>query len=147
MCGTCQDVLEGLERIDGETDELDINFVKINDPKYAKKYGVSKLPALVYFRKKFPSIYRGENRVFKKVSTLLLKIFSTALLTYSFPFFADNLLNETEVLTWLRINRYKRIELNWIMYMVLLVALAFLSYSAFIIYGLQPKEPELKKED
>ena len=80
MCGTCQDVLEGLERIDGETDELDINFVKINDPKYAKKYGVSKLPALVYFRKKFPSIYRGENRVFKKVSTLLLKIFSTALL-------------------------------------------------------------------
>ena len=74
MCGTCQDVLEGLERIDGETDELDINFVKINDPKYAKKYGVSKLPALVYFRKKFPSIYRGENRVFKKVSTLLLKI-------------------------------------------------------------------------
>ena len=69
-----------MERIDGETDELDINFVKINDPKYAKKYGVSKLPALVYFRKKFPSIYRGENRVFKKVSTLLLKIFSTALL-------------------------------------------------------------------
>ena len=60
VCGTCQDVLEGLERIDGETDELDINFVKINDPKYAKKYGVSKLPALVYFRKKFPSIYRGE---------------------------------------------------------------------------------------
>ena len=56
-----------MERIDGETDELDINFVKINDPKYAKKYGVSKLPALVYFRKKFPSIYRGENRVFKKV--------------------------------------------------------------------------------
>ena len=79
MCGTCHDVLEGLERIDGETDELDINFVKINDPKYAKKYGVSKLPALVYFRKKFPSIYRGENRVFKKVSTLLLKIFSTDL--------------------------------------------------------------------
>ena len=62
-------------------------------------------------------------------------------------FFADNLLNESEVLTWLRINRYKRIELNWIMYMVLLAALAFLSYSAFIIYGLQPKEPELKKED
>ena len=71
-----------MERIDGETDELDINFVKINDPKYAKKYGVSKLPALVYFRKKFPSIYRGENRVFKKVSTLLLKIFSTALLFF-----------------------------------------------------------------
>ena len=53
-------MLEGLERIDHETDSLDITFVKINDHRYAKKYGVNKLPALVYFRRKFPSIYRGE---------------------------------------------------------------------------------------
>ena len=33
---------------------------KVNDPRYAKKYGVSKLPSLVYFRRKFPSIYRGQ---------------------------------------------------------------------------------------
>ena len=52
----------GLEKIDDETDALDITFVKVNDPRYAKKYGVSKLPALVYFRRKFPSIYRGDNR-------------------------------------------------------------------------------------
>ena len=52
--------MEGLESIDDETDALDITFVKINDPRYAKKYGVNKIPALVYFRKKFPSIYRGE---------------------------------------------------------------------------------------
>ena len=51
--------MEGLESIDDETDALDITFVKINDPRYAKKYGVNKIPALVYFRKKFPSIYRG----------------------------------------------------------------------------------------
>ena len=49
----------GLEKIDDETDALDITFVKVNDPRYAKKYGVNKLPALVYFRRKFPSIYRG----------------------------------------------------------------------------------------
>ena len=52
--------MKGLEHIDDETDALDITFVKINDPRYAKKYGVNKLPALVYFRRKFPSIYRGE---------------------------------------------------------------------------------------
>lgn len=52
-------VLEKLENVDSETDNLDITFVKMNDPKYAKKWGVTKLPALVYFRKRFPSIYRG----------------------------------------------------------------------------------------
>ena len=52
--------MEGLEKIDSETDNLDITFIKINDPRYARKYGVTKLPALVYFRKKFPSIYRGK---------------------------------------------------------------------------------------
>lgn len=29
------------------------------DSRYAKKWGVTKLPALVYFRRRFPSIYRG----------------------------------------------------------------------------------------
>lgn len=51
---------EKLEEIDGETDNLDITFVKMADPRYARKWGVTKLPAIVYFRKRFPSIYRGE---------------------------------------------------------------------------------------
>ena len=59
-CVECDEVIEGLEKIDDETDALDITFVKVNDPRYAKKYGVNKLPALVYFRRKFPSIYRGK---------------------------------------------------------------------------------------
>lgn len=58
-CNSCKKVLDGLERIDQETDALDITFVKVSDPRYAKKYGVNKLPSLVYFRRKFPSIYRG----------------------------------------------------------------------------------------
>merc|ERR1712038_1431079 len=116
-CAECDQVLEGFERIDDETDALDITFVKINDPRYAKKYGVNKIPSLVYFRKKFPSIYR------------------------------DDLLDESEILTWLRANRYKEVELDWIMYTVLSAALAFLLYSAFLIYGLKPKEVEKKLED
>jgi hypothetical protein len=52
-------VLEKLEKIDGETDNLDIPFVKMGDPRYARKWGVTKLPSVVYFRKRFPNIYRG----------------------------------------------------------------------------------------
>ena len=52
-------VLDRLERIDGETDDMDITFVKMGDPRYARKWGVTKLPAIVYFRNRFPSIYRG----------------------------------------------------------------------------------------
>merc|ERR1712233_216817 len=52
------EAIEGLEKIDDETDALDITKVKVNDARYAKKYGVNKMPALVYFRRKFPSIYR-----------------------------------------------------------------------------------------
>lgn len=58
-CYDCEEVLSELERIDDEADELDIMFVKIRDMRYARKYGISQVPALVYFRKKFPAIYRG----------------------------------------------------------------------------------------
>lgn len=53
-------VMDKLENIDSETDNLDITFVKMHDPRYARKWGVTKLPAIVYFRKRFPSIYRGK---------------------------------------------------------------------------------------
>ena len=53
-------MLSGLETIDDDTDSLDIIFVKIKDSRYAKKYGLNKLPAVAYFRKRFPSVFRGE---------------------------------------------------------------------------------------
>lgn len=53
-------VLEKLEKIDTETDNMDITFVKMSDPRYARKWGVTKLPSVVYFRNRFPSIYRGK---------------------------------------------------------------------------------------
>ena len=65
-----------MEKIDDETDALDITMVKVNDARYAKKYGVNKMPALVYFRRKFPSIYR------------------------------DNLFDEDTILEWLTSNRF-----------------------------------------
>ncbi|XP_037908220.1 uncharacterized protein LOC119649874 isoform X6 [Hermetia illucens] len=95
--------LEKLENIDSETDNLDITFVKMADTRYAKKWGVTKLPALVYFRKRFPSIYRGD------------------------------LLCEDEVLEWLRKNRFRQPELNIFMYALLALGTAFIFYTAFLM--------------
>jgi hypothetical protein len=63
--------LEKLENIDGETDNLDITFVKMADARYARKWGVTKLPAIVYFRKRFPSIYRGIIIICKTIMFLI----------------------------------------------------------------------------
>ncbi|XP_075212452.1 hulk isoform X4 [Lycorma delicatula] len=107
-----QQVLDKLEKIDSETENMDVTFVKMADPRYARKWGVTKLPAVVYFRNRFPSIYRGE--------------FST----------------ENEVLEWLRKNRYRQPELNLFMYALFAITLAFVLYTAFLLYGFQqpPKQ-------
>lgn len=52
--------MKELERIDDEADDLEVMFVKIKDMRYARKYGVTVIPTLVFFRKKFPSVYRGK---------------------------------------------------------------------------------------
>ena len=59
-CKDCDTVLKELEKIDDETDQFDIPFVKINDKKVAKQYGVTQFPALVYFRDEEPLIYSGD---------------------------------------------------------------------------------------
>ncbi|XP_034245365.1 uncharacterized protein LOC117647614 isoform X2 [Thrips palmi] len=101
-------ILERLERIDGETDNMDITFVKMADPRYARKWGVTKLPAIVYFRKRFPSIFRGD------------------------------LTDEDDVLEWLRKNRFRQPELNLFMYALIAITIAFVMYTAFLMYGFQP---------
>jgi len=116
-CLECDEAMEGLEKIDDETDALDITFVKVNDPRYAKKYGVNKLPALVYFRRKFPSIYR------------------------------DSLFDEDKILEWLTSNRYKQLELGVFMYAIVSLAVTFMCYTAFLMFGLKPRETEKKKEE
>ncbi|XP_039290477.1 uncharacterized protein LOC111055351 isoform X2 [Nilaparvata lugens] len=107
-----QAVLEKLEKIDSETENMDITLVKMGDPRYARKWGVTKLPSVVYFRNRFPSIYRGD------------------------------FTNEMEVLEWLRKNRYRQPELNLFMYALIAITLAFVAYTAFLMYGFQqaPKQ-------
>ncbi|XP_054003496.1 uncharacterized protein LOC128889677 isoform X2 [Hylaeus anthracinus] len=98
-----EEVHEKLENIDGETDNLDITFVKMADPRYARKWGVTKLPAIVYFRKRFPSIYRGDMH------------------------------KEQDVLEWLRKNRYRQPELNIYMYMLIAITVLFAMYTGFLL--------------
>ncbi|ETN65219.1 l(2) long form [Anopheles darlingi] len=59
-CTTCDTVLAELEHIDDDTDSFGVDFVKINDKRLAKQYGISKFPALTYFREKEPIIYEGD---------------------------------------------------------------------------------------
>ncbi|XP_047114622.1 uncharacterized protein LOC124794951 [Schistocerca piceifrons] len=101
-------VLEELENIDSETDNLDITFVKMADPRYARKWGVTKLPAIVYFRKRFPSIYRGD------------------------------LSTGDEVLEWLRKNRFRQPELNLFMYAVIAITVTFFIYTAWLVSCFKP---------
>ncbi|XP_053689496.1 uncharacterized protein LOC128738420 [Sabethes cyaneus] len=104
-------VLQKLELIDSETDNLDITFVKMGDPRYARKWGVTKLPAIVYFRKRFPSIYRGD------------------------------MYDEQDVLDWLRKNRFRQPELNVLMYGCIATALGFVIYTAFLLQCFKPTPP------
>lgn len=49
-CVTCDTVLAELEKIDDDTDSFGVDFVKINDKRQAKQYGIKTFPALTYFR-------------------------------------------------------------------------------------------------
>ncbi|XP_063909567.1 uncharacterized protein LOC135127148 isoform X2 [Zophobas morio] len=96
-------IMERLENIDSETDNFDITFVKMADPRYARKWGVTNLPAIVYFRRRFPSIYRGDMH------------------------------SEADVLEWMRKNRFRQPELNIFMYALFAISIAFVIYTAFLL--------------
>jgi hypothetical protein len=55
-----QRILQELENIDDEADAASIAFVKISDEQMLREYDLEPLPALVYFREKFPMIYPGD---------------------------------------------------------------------------------------
>lgn len=62
-CKQCPRVLAEIEHIDDEADGAGINFIKIDDKKMAKEFGIFALPAILFFRQnsKEPVIYAGES--------------------------------------------------------------------------------------
>lgn len=53
-------VLEELEKIDDDCDKHGIQFVKIDDDKTTKVYGIDSVPAIVFFEKQAPNVYSGD---------------------------------------------------------------------------------------
>lgn len=53
-------VLEELEKIDDDCDKHGIQFVKIDDERATKDYGIDTIPSIVYFEKQVPQIYDGD---------------------------------------------------------------------------------------
>lgn len=58
-CHICDEILEGLEKIDDECDVFGIHMVKIQDPQLAKRYSIKTFPAMVYFRNGNPLLFEG----------------------------------------------------------------------------------------
>lgn len=73
-CTTCDRVLQELEQIDDDTDSFGVDFVKINDKRLAKHYGITKFPALTYFREKKPIIYEGNNNVCEVIVQTVINV-------------------------------------------------------------------------
>ncbi|KAL1464788.1 hypothetical protein WDU94_004406 [Cyamophila willieti] len=59
-CNICDQILEGLEKVDDECDIYGIHMVKIQDPQLAKRYSIKTFPAVVYFRNGNPLIFEGD---------------------------------------------------------------------------------------
>lgn len=53
-------VLEELEKIDDDCDKHGIQFVKIDDDRASRDYGIDTVPAIVYFEKQVPNVYSGD---------------------------------------------------------------------------------------
>ena len=58
-----------LETIDDDAEKSNIKFVKINDKRFGKSFGIKKFPALSFFRDKNIVLYEGD----LKVTALLLQ--------------------------------------------------------------------------
>lgn len=65
----------------------------------------------------------------------MLLVFISATIHIPIYIFAGDCEAESEVLDWLRKNRYRQPELNVFMYALIALTLAFISYTAFLLYG------------
>lgn len=59
-CRTCERALAELEHIDDDAEKHSVDFVKINDKRLAKTFGVKKFPALTFFQDGDITIYKGD---------------------------------------------------------------------------------------
>ena len=59
-CRLCDDALDEIEGIDDDAEKFSVDFVKINDKRLAKTYGIKKFPSLSFFRDGEITIFKGD---------------------------------------------------------------------------------------
>merc|ERR1712079_876328 len=59
-CKRSENILKDMELIDDDAKKSNIDFVKINDKRFGKSFGVKKFPALSFFRDRDIMIYDGD---------------------------------------------------------------------------------------
>lgn len=64
-------VLGELEKIDDDCDRHGIQFVKIDDKKAAKEFGIDDVPSIVYFEKQIPNVYDGKFSLILQLTDLI----------------------------------------------------------------------------
>jgi thioredoxin-related protein len=75
-CRPCDAALTELETIDDEAEKFNVEFVKINDKRLAKTYGIVNFPTLTFFRDGQIQIFEGKPfYLLKKYSFLKIKGF------------------------------------------------------------------------
>lgn len=57
-----EQVLEELENIDDDCQDEDIQFVKTDDRKAMKDWGIDDTPAVVFYKNKIPNVFDGDLR-------------------------------------------------------------------------------------
>jgi hypothetical protein len=55
-----EDIILELETIDDNLDEEEVEFVKCSEPNAQREYGLTQVPALVYFENGVPTVYPGD---------------------------------------------------------------------------------------
>ncbi|KAI4502300.1 hypothetical protein M0802_002212 [Mischocyttarus mexicanus] len=163
-CAECDEIMESLEKIDGEADLFGIDFVKISNPETAEKYNVLNIPSLVYFRKRTPLIYDGDltqedkilqwltsqdvfeikneiEEVNKKMLDKLLD--ENEFLAVFFSFIEVTYKKKTKFSNGFVKNRYRQPELNIYMYILIATTLVFAMYTGFLLvcFRSEPSNP------
>merc|ERR1719210_143444 len=59
-CKTCDAAIAKLESVDDITDKYNIEFVKVNNKKYARSLGIRHFPAVSFFKAGAMMIYPGD---------------------------------------------------------------------------------------
>lgn len=105
-----------MENIDDECDQNDIAFVKIDDDKEAKEWGIDEIPSIVLFERGIPHIYEGDLMKEDELLGWLVHQKRYSEIPEVTDEMKDKLVENTEHLA---VIFCKQLEYYWIMYFIL----------------------------